>query len=158
MAFVTPGTPNLADFLTFAQAQGVPAGEIPAANGTQFQPQWALDDAIDRVIGQNTVAQSSQIMRYVMAVYNLALHEWIMQGDDIFPLTFFATQRAQYNVFAFVPGVINSAGDQGTAGGITVPDALKGLTLADLELIKTPWGMRYAQYAQRYGPNIVVMV
>ncbi len=157
MSFVTPTTPNLTDFLTFAQAQGVPSGDVPTAGDNVFQPQWALDDALDRVIGQNMLA-SEATMRYVLAVYNLALHIWITQGDDLTGETFFTDTRTAMNLLSFLGGVILASGDGPTSQTIAVPEQLKGISIDDLELIKTPWGRRYMGYKQMYGRNVVVLV
>ena len=65
---------------------------------------------------------------------------------------FFAYNRAQYNMLGFVSGVIQAAADEVTSESMLVPDALKGLTLANLQQLKDPWGRNYLQWAQDYGP------
>ena len=158
MAFTDPGTPNLADFITFAEGQGVPSADVPTDADAVFQPQWALSDAQDRVIGQTSVGSTPLYMRYVLAVYNLALHLWITQGGDLPGQTFFQSSRAAFNLNSFLGGVILASGDEGTSNTIMVPEFLKGMTMDDLDLIKTPWGRQYMGYAQMYGPNAVTLV
>lgn len=67
---------------------------------------------------------------------------------------FFVNARAAYKMSSFVPGVISSASDVGTSAGYDNPDFLKGLTLYDLQLMKSPFGRAYLALAQKYGPNI----
>lgn len=75
MAFTNPTTPNLADFVTFCQNQGV--------NATVLSPtsdwfQWALN------IAQDTAPYVCEVpgIVYVLAVYNFGLHWLISQAPD----------------------------------------------------------------------------
>lgn len=60
--------------------------------------------------------------------------------------------RAQYKIGAFVAGVLSSASDNGTSQGMTVPKSLQNLTIADLQNMKTPWGLEYLSILQQVGP------
>jgi hypothetical protein len=53
------------------------------------------------------------------------------------------------NSFAF--GMITSAADQGTAESMYIPEAIKGMTLMDLQLAKSPWGRKYLMIAGQWG-------
>lgn len=66
---------------------------------------------------------------------------------------FFVNARKLYKINSFVPGVVTSANDLSTGAGLLNPDFMKGLTLADLQLLKTPFGRTYLSIAQDAGPN-----
>lgn len=99
---------------------------------------------------------------YTLMVYNLGgnnLINWAQDLPDapVYPgsgdpgLQFFAWFRKLWNILGPVTGVVESAGDQGTTSGLAVPQALKDLTLYDLQTIKTPWGRTYIAWAQAQG-------
>ena len=90
---------------------------------------------------------------YVQAVYNLAGDLLLNFAPDQPGQTYFETQRGQagLNLNNFQAGVVNTAGDQGTSGGLTVPDQFSGLTIADLQNLKTPYGRTYLGIAQSVG-------
>lgn len=75
MAFVNPTTPNLPDFITFSQAQGLSATYL---SPTSPYYQWALTYAQDVT---NNVPQMAAI-EYVIAVYNLGFHHLLMIAQD----------------------------------------------------------------------------
>lgn len=220
MAFANPTYPNLADFITFCQTQGVEVGFLPV---TSDYYQWALTYA------ENIVVDVPQIpdIQYVIAVYNLGFHWLIGHAPDVtaantslvwasgvvtvtttaalgltigetFPvsitgavpiayngsytgtvtgastftyplatdpgaettagnytLSFFADLRKQYKLLSFVPGVTSSSSDQGTSQSWEISEFFKNATLSTLDLLKTPWGRAYLEYAQAYGPSEV---
>ena len=49
---------------------------------------------------------------------------------------------------SFVAGVIESSADESTSQSMKVPDQFEGLTIADLQNLKTPWGRTYLGIAQ----------
>jgi|SRR6185312_870870 len=63
----------------------------------------------------------------------------------------FQTMRLRYQLNTFAPGLVATGADQGTSVGLDNPDWLKGLTIADLDYIKTPWGRHYQAIAMRVG-------
>lgn len=67
---------------------------------------------------------------------------------------FFFKARQGFKLAAFFPGVVASAADNGTSAGIDNPDFMSGLTLNDLQLLKTPYGRTYLAIAQRWGPSV----
>lgn len=221
MAFTDPTAPNLADFITFCQAQGVSAVYLDPASPYY---QWAFSHAVNTVW---TVPQVPAI-EYVIAVYNFGMHWLVCNAPDVtdqaitsmtwsggavivtpaaalpmaigtafsvviggvLPLTyngafdaqvissttfayaldsnpgnvttqgvfgfqFFANLRKQYKLLSLVAGPVQTATDQGTSTTLVVPDFFKTVTMADIDLMKTPWGQRYLAYAQKAGPSIV---
>ena len=158
MAFTTPTVPNLADFITFAEGQGVPSADVPLSTAAVYQPQYALDDALDQVAGEDSIGASSAVMRYVMAVYNLALHIWVVNGDDLPGQTFFTNTRTSMKLLEFTGGVVLASNDETTGNTLAVVEGYKNLPIYALDYHKTPWGIRYQAYAIRNGSSVVVMV
>lgn len=68
--------------------------------------------------------------------------------------TFFAQLRSKLNLGIFAPGVVSNASDVSTSTGLNNPKFMEGLTLENLQLLKTPWGRAYLAIAQRLGPNV----
>lgn len=75
MAFTNPTTPNLADFITFCQTQGVASAFLLASSDYYT---WALNFAMDRA---PYVPQIPGI-EYSLACYNLGLHWLITHAPD----------------------------------------------------------------------------
>ena len=149
MSFVDPTTPNLADFITFCQGQGVTTSDLDPASpwfgyALTYAQNVALSDPCD----------IPSIM-YVIAVYNLGLAQLIRIAPDTAPSTFFADMRKQFNLLSFVAGVVSGSSDQATSQTLAVGEGLANLPLSAINLTKTPWGQAYLEYAQMYGPNIV---
>jgi len=46
---------------------------------------------------------------------------------------------------------VGASEDEATSQTLLTPEAMKGLTLADLQNLKTPWGRQYLAFAQSYG-------
>lgn len=65
--------------------------------------------------------------------------------------TYFSYMRKVYGIYNFTAGVLTGSGDAGTSGTIAVSDALKELSIADLQNLKTPWGRRYLATAMKCG-------
>lgn len=151
MAFVNPTVPNLADFTTYCQDQGVTTEALPA-NSPFFQ--YAFNSAMDKVL---IPPDDMPAIEYVLAVYNWGLHWLLKIAPDQTGSTYFATIRQAYKLLSFTGGVVVNAGDQGTNASLAEPEFLKGLTISALDLLKTPWGQMALDYQQQYGPNIVGM-
>jgi hypothetical protein len=88
---------------------------------------------------------------YVTAVYNLAGDTLLSYAVDQPGQTFFTQAQQQYQLQSFVSGVVSFAGDEGTQSTLTVPEALKNLTIGNLQNLKTPYGRKYLQIAQDMG-------
>lgn len=68
---------------------------------------------------------------------NYGYDESDYEGED-----WFVMQRQAFGLDCFTPGVIESAADQGTSGSLAISDAVKNLSLAELQMLKDPYGMR----------------
>jgi hypothetical protein len=47
--------------------------------------------------------------------------------------------------------VVVSADDASTSGSFNIPEQFNGLTIGDLQNLKTPYGRQYLAIAQKYG-------
>ena len=123
-------------------------------------PTTALDSGGDSVATAFQVAQDmvNPVFAYLtpdlftIATYNLAGHQLIEYAPDQAGQTFFKDLRSQFGLNAFAPGVVNSAGDAGTSASLVTPEFMNRLALSDLQLLKTPWGRRYLEISQAFGP------
>lgn len=100
---------------------------------------------------------------YGLAVYNLGTDFVINYAPDVTDappyvnpankdgLPYFAFFRQLYKVYDFTPGVVQSTSDEGTSVGLLVQKAAENFTLDDLQRLKTPFGRRYLQIAQKVG-------
>lgn len=67
---------------------------------------------------------------------------------------YFTRLRSTLKLGAFAPGMVASTSDLSTSVGLLNPDFMRGLTLENLQLLKTPWGKAYLSLAQSYGSNL----
>ena len=140
--------PTLAGFLAFVASTGVPPEALPADS---LYPGWAYNIAL-QLVPAMAVCIGGDI--YTVMVYNLAMANLVAFAQDVLPGTtppYFATLRTALGLDAFVPGLVQSASDQGTANSLMIPDFFKNITLADLQYLKTPWGRAYLALAQSFG-------
>ena len=149
-----PGDPTFAGFQWFiANMAGVPANEIPDVTVLQA----CYDQAINLAYwGLATVpSQSTSPSIYAFAVYNLATDILVETAwDDPNaqpPSTYWSDLQNKLGLNSMNFGLIESAHDQGTSEGTYILDQLKGMTLLDLQLAKTPWGRRYLMFAGQWG-------
>jgi hypothetical protein len=152
VSFLTPGTPNLADFLSFlSESVEVPAAALPP--GWQW-PQYALDYAKGLVLDPPCGIPA---VIYTLAVYNLATHWLIYNAPDQVGQTWFKTQRGKsgFNLSAPTTGLVVGSSDEGSSVSLAEPEWAKGLTVGQLQLMGTPWGREYLDYIQKYGPGLV---
>lgn len=135
-----------------------PAVAVNAASAQSFDQfsAWALNYALEVAIPgpQLGPGMTGFAGSYVMSVYNLGLHQLLKIAPDSQTM-FFSNARQQYGLTSLRPGVVMASEDQGTSQSLVVPEFFHGLTLSDLDLIKTPYGREYLGYAQMYGANIV---
>lgn len=149
--FVTPGTPNLTDFLTFlATSVQIPSAAIPA--GSPW-PGYALDQAIALALNP---PNPPSVVGYSLACYNGGTHILLSITPDTPPQTYFTEQRGTDGFSLILPstGLVQAAGDQGTSGSVSAPKWVEGLTIADLDMMKTPWGRAFLAWNQSYGPSV----
>jgi hypothetical protein len=139
---------------------GISATYLPDAS-----PYIPVAFAVALEITNEAIALASSLM-YKIAVYNLGGSNLINYAQDVtnppayYPpntdskVGFFAYTRGQYNSTGFVAGVIQASADEGTSESLLVPDAMKNLTLMNLQQLKDPYGRRYLEIAQDYGPAV----
>lgn len=99
----------------------------------------------------NRALISASPIIYTLAVYNLGADFLINWTPDQPGSTFFVDLRKGYGVLDFSPGVVSSSSDNGTSTSLMNPDFLKGLTMGNLQNLKTPYGRQYLAWAQSYG-------
>jgi hypothetical protein len=101
---------------------------------------------------------------YALAVYNLAGSNLLAYAQDLPDapvvkgsgdpgLPFFAWTRQQWQINAFVSGVVQSTADESTSMSLVVQDAAKMFTLANLQQLKDPYGRQFLALSQSYGPS-----
>jgi len=97
-----------------------------------------------------TLCRVSPFM-YQQAVYNLGMDVLINVAQDQDGRTVFKDKRKEYKIDGFVPGVISTSSNAGTAESLFNPDVFKGFLLSDLKNLKTPWGRMYLEIADNAG-------
>jgi hypothetical protein len=175
MAFVTPNTPNLTDFLDFlSESVQIPSAALPALSPW---PGYAFNQAMLTVVSgpgdsgcwgwpPGMVPPNGGLgILYTLAVYNCATHLLFMITPDQSGQTYFADARASTTSTNFPNGgfglntpsmgLVVSASDEATSSTLKTPNWAAGMTIGQLELFQTPWGRAYLSYAQSYGPTIV---
>lgn len=113
-----------------------------------------IDNAF--ALSQEQVALEIQPVSQLLfdqATYSLGGHILVKYASDQTGQTFFSNLRTQYNINGFVAGVVNSASDQGTGEGLTVPKFFDEFQMSDLDNVKTPWGRDYLAIAQKMMYN-----
>jgi hypothetical protein len=91
---------------------------------------------------------------YTMAVYNLGASQVINFAQDQPGRTFFNDLRKRLGISAFTAGVVSSTSDNGTSESLLTPEFMRGLTMANLQQVKDPYGRQYLAFAQDYGPTV----
>lgn len=145
--------PTLAGFIAWAQtSMQITTAMLPS--NSMWYPA-AFNNAM-RLVDKRWCSVS--VATYTEMVYNLGGSNLINFAQDpdnapIFKdqLPFFEYYRQKYDILGPVTGVIQSASDQGTSGGLVIPPVMQQLTLGDLQKLKDPWGRVYLSYAQEQG-------
>ena len=88
---------------------------------------------------------------YSLMVYNLGGSNVINFAPDQNGQTYFADLRKNFNINSFIAGVVSASRDEATSQTLVVQKAAEDFTLADLQLLKDPYGRVYLQFAQKYG-------
>jgi hypothetical protein len=146
----TSTDPNITDFETFvSDVMQVPPASMPSA----WAMQWCFDNALNITLDdlQTIASQPTTPTIFCQAVYNLGGAFLCDFAQDDPPQTYWTDLRKNLGINSFSPGVIQSASDQGTSSSLMIPDFMKGLTLMDMQLLKTPWGRAYLMIAQAWG-------
>lgn len=152
------GPPTLAEFTNFLVAYvGISTDILPSNS-----PVIAFSFTLAMSVVNPVLAQANQLI-YNNAVYNLATdfvfnyaqdqpEAPMVEGSDP-AAPFFKNSRKVWGINSFVPGVIQSTGDEGTNSSYVVQEAAKNFTLSNLQNLKTPYGRRYLAWAQEFGPT-----
>ena len=143
----TSNQPNTTDLYTFLQTiVQVPTAALPS---TSPYLSWALSYAEEQTL---LVLYAIGQDYYCFAVYLLATSFLINWCPDQTGQTYFQALRASWNLTGFVGGTIQSSADEGTSESLLAPDFLKGLTLANLQQLKDPYGRQFLSMCQDLGP------
>ena len=138
--------PTLAGYIAWIYSViGIPPTELPSNS-----PVIAMSFNISLEIVNLALSQVSPTI-YELAVYNLAGDSLLNYAPNQPNSTYFSELRQQLDLTGFVPGVISGSSDESTSQTILTPDAMKNLTLMDLQNLKTPYGRQYLAFAQAYG-------
>lgn len=130
-----------------------PASAVSAPSAAAYSSYlaWAFNVAMDVAL---VPPPGMPALIYVLAVYNLGMHQLLKIGQDQSGQTFFADQRKAFGLLSFKAGPVASSADQSTSETLVTADFIKGLMMQGLDQLNTPWGREYLAYAQSYGPNI----
>ena len=142
-----PTPAGFQDFIT--NVMGINALDLPLGSAVQTM---AYNVAI-ALVNRSLCVLPNGI--YALAVYNLAGSQLIQFAQDQPGRDFFDKKRAQLKINEFVPGVVGSTSDQGSAVGLLNQEFMKTLTMQNLQNLKDPYGRQYLAFAQDYGPTIV---
>ena len=91
---------------------------------------------------------------YTTTVYNAATSILLNCAPDVPPSTWFKDQRTKFELTKPVNGLVNAASDQGTAGSITISEVMSNLTLADLMMMRDPYGRQAIAVLMEMGPSV----
>ncbi|EBH0378272.1 hypothetical protein FJ773_19630 [Salmonella enterica] len=134
--------PELAGFILFIRnTMGVNADAL-ADDDPAVSLSWSM--SLDWVNRQ--IACISPVL-YSQVVYNLAASFLLNFGPEVA----FGPVREKLGINNFTAGVISASSDESTSQTRVVSDALKNLSLADLQQLKDPYGRWYLAIAQQYG-------
>lgn len=133
---------SLSGFIEFVRADmGITVDQVP-----DDSPSFSLayGGAVEWVNPDIAVVMPNL---YTVAVYNLGASFLVNYGTE----SVFAEFRKIYGLNDFTAGVITGASDNATSSQRLVPDFFKNLSLADLQMLKDPYGRRYLMIAEQFG-------
>lgn len=154
--FVTPDTPNLADFLTFlATSVQIPVEALPSNSPW---PGYAFNQALALTIPPGALIPG---VIYSLAVYNGATHILFAITPDQPGQNYFQNARGTgtggYGLISPTTGLVSSSSDQNTSQTLAEPVWASQLTVDQLDFYKTPWGRAFLAWNQKYGQNAWVL-
>lgn len=91
-------------------------------------------------------------MIYTSTVYNCGGSLLINYAEDVPPSTYWEDMRETFEIGGAITGLMTSASDQGTSGTTVISDALSNLSLADLMMMKDPYGRKVIAVLMELGP------
>lgn len=150
--------PTLAGFLTFIRnVMGINTTNLPD-NTYVIQFSFAVSMMIVNQDLRGVISPYAAVgaypSYYALAVYNLGGDRIINYALDPTGSTYFTDLREKFHVYNFNAGVVSSTNDESTGGSFEVLEVFKNLTIAQLQLLSTPWGREYLGLAQAAGPTI----
>jgi len=151
--FLTPTTPNVTDYLTFIRS-GLGIGPV-------FLPDdsfW-ITATFNLAIGTVNLALTNATVGtngpyYTLSVYNFAADRLLNFALDQPGQSYFKDTRSALGLNSFAAGLVAASSDQGTAQTLEVIEAAKRMTITDVQMMKTPYGRVYLDFAQAYGSTI----
>lgn len=141
-------TPALSGFTTFCRnVAGINTDVMPDGD-PGFQD--ALTFALAWVPLQ---MQCMSGLLYTSCVYNMGVSLLVNYQPDQDGQTFFKNLQSTWKVSNFVPGVVTTTSDNGTATGLTVGAQLANASLFDLQTMADPFGRRAMAILGELGPT-----
>ena len=147
--FANPTTPNLADYQVFLTNEGFRSDYLPTSS-----PLIAATFNLGMEAVNGDLGLAGLGLDYSFAVYNFGADRLVNYASDVDGQTFFRDLRREFGIYKFSPGIVQSASDQGTSGNLQVIEAMRRMTLGDLQMLKTPYGRAYMAIAQSAGSDI----
>lgn len=151
--WANPNVPSLGDYVLWIRGVvGIDPLNLP--DGSPFF-QYALNRALGIVLN---IPAGLTGLEYTLAVYNCATHIQIKITPDQVAQgvarTYFLSKRSEFQLLQPVIGLPLSSSDNATSVTNAVPEAMRELTIQDLDFMKTPWGREYLMTVQDYGPTV----
>lgn len=149
------GDPTFEGFQWFVQyMMGVPTDAMPDQPYLQIGYDQAINLAYYML--EFVPSQPTTPSIYAFAVYNLGaaiLLNYALDNPDASPPdnTFWSDLREALGLNSATMGIITAAADQGTSDSLYIPDTIKNMTLMDLQLAKSPWGLQYLSIVGQWG-------
>ena len=147
---------NISDYQSFITNQmQIPVAALPLSSPVILMTLAIAVDIVNPALME--IPNAGLILGYTgptiyeLAVYNLAADNLINFAQDQPGQTYFSDLRSAWKINNFVPGVIQSSGDETSSEALLVPEFMKNFTMSDLQNLKTPYGRQYLAFAQRYG-------
>lgn len=148
-AFAEPTQPNLADYLLFIRQNcGIGSLYLPDSS------LWITTTFTVATTMVNAAIAAFNAALYTIAVYDYGADRLINFALDVPGQSYFSDLRRSLGITGFSPGLITASSDQGTSQSRELPDWVRHMTLADLQLTKTPYGRAYLSIAQAYGSTV----
>lgn len=90
---------------------------------------------------------------YTTTVYDAGTSILLNHAPDTPPSTYFADERETFGLLKAVNGLMTAAADQGTSGSTVIGDAMSNLSLADLMMMRDPYGRQVIAVLMEQGPQ-----
>lgn len=135
-----------AGFLAFLRGQmGCSSATLPDSDPSI---DYAFNTAVILCDGFILATQNQAILD--MMIYNLSGHYLMVFG----PASAFGALQKEYGLN--VLGILNSAGDQGTSGGFSIPGWVTDAGPLESEIGKTPYGRQFLMLSRSLSHAVFV--